>query len=320
MVGASRKTAVRGEGSDRSALATDDGRPTVLLFDRHRAERLAGVDDLPKRLGGSKLLWIDIPEPSEDAARSVVSALDLDDDARRGLASTSRTPSFRDAGRYVHLTIHSPDGNGSHELTEIECLIADNWVVTAHERPVAVLDQFAELASGSGPTGELDGPSFVAALLEWVLNEYSTAFDHLEERLEEVDERAMQGKRRPEDEIEHLVDLRRRAARLRRSLAAHRPLILALTHPELEALGDSTSARRFQALLVRYPAFQSRMISRTMIRMTSRVPAPTYMAFSFLSRATTRAAARLPSRPRRPRWPAQPHRGAQTECPRSAPG
>ena len=257
MVGASRhraRTAVGEAGSDRPPLASDHGRPSVLLFDGDRAERLAGVDDLPKRLGGSKLLWIDIPEPSEDAARSVAAKLDLDEAASRGLASTSQTPSFRDVGRYVHLTIHSPSGNGSHELTEIECLIADNWVVTAHERPVAVLDEFAELASGSGPTGELDGPSFVAALLEWVLNEYSTAFDNLEEELEEVDDRAMQGQRRPEDEIEHLVDLRRKAARLRRSLAAHRPLILALTHPELEALGDSTSARRFQALLARYEA------------------------------------------------------------------
>jgi magnesium transporter len=117
-----------------------------------------------------------------------------------------------------------------------------------------VLDEFAELASGSGPTGEMDGPSFVAALLEWVLNEYSTAFDRLEEELEDVDERAMQGMGQPEEEIEGLVALRRRAARLRRSLAAHRPLLLALTHPELEALGDASSARRFQALLARYEA------------------------------------------------------------------
>ena len=58
-----------------------------------------GVDDLPTRLGGSKLLWIDIPETSEDAARSVAAELDLDEIASRSLASTSQTPSFRDAGR-----------------------------------------------------------------------------------------------------------------------------------------------------------------------------------------------------------------------------
>lgn len=235
-------------------LAPDDAQPSVLLFDRDRAERLAGVDDLPRRLGGSKLLWIDVPGRSQDAARSVAAELDLDEIAARSLTSASQTPSFRDAGRFVHLTIHSPGGSGSDELTEIECLIADNWVVTAHDRPVAVLDEFAELASGSGRTGEMDGPSFVAALLEWVLNEYSTAFDRLEEELEDVDERAMQGMGQPEEEIEGLVALRRRAARLRRSLAAHRPLLLALTHPELEALGDASSARRFQALLARYEA------------------------------------------------------------------
>ena len=64
----------------------------------------------------------------------------------------------------------------------------------------------------------------------------------------------MQGMGRPEEEIERLVGVRRRAARLRRSLAAHRPLLLALTQPELEALGDASSAQRFQALLARYEA------------------------------------------------------------------
>ena len=258
MVGASRSNASAtrdpGAGGDRSTLAPDDGQPSVLLFDGDRAERLAGVDDVPTSLGGSKLLWIDIPETSEDATRSVAAELDLDEIASRSLTSTSQTPSFRDAGRFVHLTIHAPGGNGSDELTEIECLVAENWVVTAHDRPVAVLGEFAELASGSGPTGEMDGPSFVAALLEWVLTEYSTAFDRLEEELEDVDERAMQGMGRPEEEIERLVGVRRRTARLRRSLAAHRPLLLALTHPELEALGDASSAQRFQALLARYEA------------------------------------------------------------------
>jgi magnesium transporter len=247
MVGAQRNEAPR-------ASVGDDGRPTALLFEGERAERLGDFDDLPTRLGGSKLLWIDIPGPSEDALRSVGAQLELDEEALRSLASTAPGPAFRDAGAFVHLTIHSPGGNGSDEVTEVECLIADNWVVTAHDRPVGVLDDFAELASGSGATGELDGPSFAAALLGWVINEYSTAFDRLEEELDDVDERAMRGRRPPEEEIEQLVALRKRAARLRRSLVAHRPLLLALTHPELEDPGDSSSARRFHALLARHEA------------------------------------------------------------------
>jgi magnesium transporter len=39
---------------------------------------------------------------------------------------------------------------------------------------------------------------------------------------------------------------------LRRALAAHRGALVALTHPELEALGDSASGERFQSLFSRY--------------------------------------------------------------------
>ena len=153
----------------------------------------------------------------------------------------------------MHVTVHAPDVE-SDALIEVECLVGANWVVTAHAGPVPVLHDFAELATGSGATGELDGPSFLAALLEWVLNAYAEAFERLEQELEAFDERAMQGRRRPEDEIDQLVELRKRAGRLRRSLAEHRTPLLALTHPELEALGDESSARRFAVLLDRFEA------------------------------------------------------------------
>ena len=42
------------------------------------------------------------------------------------------------------------------------------------------------------------------------------------------------------------------SGKLRRSLVSHRPVLLALAHPELEALGDEDSARRFELLVDRY--------------------------------------------------------------------
>ena len=40
--------------------------------------------------------------------------------------------------------------------------------------------------------------------------------------------------------------------KLRRALAAHRSALVALTHPELEALGDNASGERFQSLFTRF--------------------------------------------------------------------
>ena len=61
-------------------------------------------------------------------------------------------------------------------------------------------------------------------------------------------------KEEPERDIERLVKMRQEVGKLRRALAAHRSALVALTHPELEALGDNVSGERFESLLQRFEA------------------------------------------------------------------
>ena len=172
---------------------------------------------------------------------------------RGQLVSSSERAVFNDYGRYIHVTTYAPCEDEEDELVALECVVGKNWVITAHDRPVAVLQEFADRASGSGDTGVLDGPAFLATLLEWVLGAYSEAFERLEERLEEFDVQAMRGKARSRTSIDS-SPMRRRVGVLRRALAAHRSALTALTHPELEALGDDASGERFQSLLSRFEA------------------------------------------------------------------
>jgi magnesium transporter len=226
---------------------------SAILFDRDEVEELADIDDRPPRLRGSKLLWVDLSERTEESASRVASAFDLADATRDRLASSQGKAVFNDFGRYLHVTTYSPcEGQDEEdELIALECVVGRNWVITAHDRPVAVLEAFSERVSGSGDTGALDGPAFLATLLEWVLGAYSGAFERIEERLEEFDVDAMRGDGKDED-IEKLVGMRRRVGVLRRALAAHRSALVALTHPELEALGNNASGERFQSLLQRF--------------------------------------------------------------------
>ena len=65
---------------------------------------------------------------------------------------------------------------------------------------------------------------------------------------------AMRGQGNADDDIEQLVEMRKEVGVLRRALAGHRSALVALTHPELEALGDHDSGARFESLLARFEA------------------------------------------------------------------
>jgi len=97
--------------------------------------------------------------------------------------------------------------------------------------------------------GALDAPTFVAAIFEWVITSYFRAFEEVETELEELDATVMS--RTPTDvsgDLARLVELRRLVGMLRRGLAPHREVAVALIHPELDALSTDVSAERFAAL------------------------------------------------------------------------
>ena len=224
-----------------------------ILFNRDQVDHLEALAERPRRLRGSQLLWVDLDRDSEEDAEAAAEAFDLDEDTRDHLTTPHERAVFDDHGRYIHITTYAPREDEEGELHAVECIVSENWVITAHDRPISVLEEFAARVSGSGDTGSLNGPAFLAALLEWVLGSYSAAFERIEQRLEDFDVQAMRGEGSEED-IESLIAMRRQVGKLRRALAAHRSALVALTHPELEALGDNNSGQQFESLFTRYEA------------------------------------------------------------------
>ncbi len=160
---------------------------------------------------------------------------------------------FKDFGIYLHMTALTPRPSDRPEITDIdtiECLVGENWILTSHDRPAEVLEEFADLAGGSGDVGHLQGPTFLATILEWVLYEYARAFETIETQLEAFDVDAIKStKMKAEAGIARLVDIRRDVGSLRRSLMTHRRSLAALAHPELGALSNEESAERFANVL-----------------------------------------------------------------------
>jgi magnesium transporter len=222
--------------------------PALVLFDGDQAEELDDLDDAPSRLAKSQLLWVDTAELTAELAERLASALRVDERRAREMLEEG-VHGFHDGYDFVRVSLRAPSSEASSDIARVTCVVGDHWAVTAHDKPVAVLDELAQLAVGSGPIGHLSGPTFLAMLFEWVLNGYSESFEQIEQELEAIDERAMRGLGSAESHIEPLVALLRRTGRLRRDLASHRTALLALTQPELEALGDEQEAERFRRLL-----------------------------------------------------------------------
>jgi magnesium transporter len=223
---------------------------TLFVFDQRESRR---EEDLPAALKGladDALLWVALRDPTEEEAAAVQEALELSDEQAHRLLEQPSQASLVDAGEHMHMTLYvASSEEGEPILRPVECVLGRNWVVTAHEAEIEVLEEFLERAEGGGQVGALDSPSFVAAAVEWVVNSYFRAFEAIEGELEELDAKVMSDiPKSVSDELGRLVELRRSIGTLRRALSPHREVIVALAHPELDLLSTETSAQRFAAL------------------------------------------------------------------------
>ena len=223
---------------------------TIFVFDKRESRREEELRTALEQLGEDALLWLALRDPTEEEVAAVQEAFELSDEQAHRLLEQPSRASLLDSGEHMHVTLYVASGEGSDPvLRPIECVLGPNWVVTAHEAEIEVLEEFRERAEGGGQLGDLDSPSFVAAVVEWVVTSYFRGFEAVESELEELDAKVMSDI--PKSVSEHLarlVELRRSIGTLRRALSPHREVIVALAHPELDLLSTETSAERFAAL------------------------------------------------------------------------
>jgi magnesium transporter len=223
---------------------------TIFVFDEQESRR---EEDLPAALKGlddDAMVWIALRDPTEGEVAAVQEALGLTDKQAQRLLEQPSQATLVDHGEHMHVTLYvASSEEGEPVLRPLECVLGPNWVVTAHEAEIEVLEEFRERAEGSSQVGALDSPSFVAAAVEWVVTSYFRAFEEIEKELEELDARVMSDvPKNVSDDLTRLVELRRAIGTLRRALSPHREVIVALAHPELDLLSTESSAERFDAI------------------------------------------------------------------------
>jgi magnesium transporter len=229
---------------------------SAYLFDQRCGESVEAWQDALSGLTTDQVLWLDLQEAAESEEGEVRAALELrEEDA---FAEADAVPSLVQRKGYLKVnTVAVTDAGdrSSPETVAISCFIGKNWILTAHDSDLAVLNDFRERAEGGGEIGILDAPSFLALLLGWVVTSYLQAFDKVEAELEELDLRVLRSVGKDaEHEIGVLVEIRQRVGRLRRALAMHRDLFAALTEADFDPVSTEDSAKRFAQLAVKTDA------------------------------------------------------------------
>jgi magnesium transporter len=227
---------------------------TAYLFDRRRGAEIEDWAGTVSKLNRNQVLWVNLLDPSGAEEDAIRETFDLRDADRLRLADSDAGAEIEQAMTHIRVTavaVSTAENDPERETVVIDCFIGENWVVSAHQTEIAVLDDFRTLAEGGSELGILDAPSFLATLFEWVVTSYSRAFDDVESQLEEFDVSALRSPgsgRETESQIAKLVEIRARVGRLRRALAPHREVFAALAHPELDLISTDVSAERFGKL------------------------------------------------------------------------
>jgi magnesium transporter len=216
----------------------------VRLYDADGHDReIPLADDLVARLGEHQLLWIDVDGRTATELGEVAAAVGLEDTRVARLATEPTRAHLIQHPDHVHLSLISTEAAPRRAETGeqkpaptphgIDVVAGRNWVVTVHDGPMRALDRIDEATEGETRLGALDAAQFLTEVTDEVLVSYFELVEDFEREIDRLDEAAL--RRRPDDDLlDRIVDMRRRIAQVRRTLAPHRAAFAALARPEME--------------------------------------------------------------------------------------
>jgi magnesium transporter len=184
-----------------------------------------------------QLLWVDVDRHDDDAiVRSVAERLELSHaDVERLAEETGRAKLIRTEDR-LHLTLEAleADDEKPPQLTrrEIDLVAAHNIVLSVHSGPVVALQRFIETLGGETRLGALTAADLLSSLVDEVLIGYYELSELIEREIDDLDQRALHG-RRADDILSAIVSVRRRIGLVRRTLAPHRDALATFSRPEM---------------------------------------------------------------------------------------
>jgi len=206
----------------------------AVLYDANGDDRDLDLTEERPKLDDARLLWIDLDERTPEDLATAAQHLDLERNALRQLASADRQSQVLRLPERVVLRIGAvePDDLDArrHELVIV---VGKNHLMTVHDGPLTAVDEWRSGVGEERDLGRLDAASFAVGLIDAILTIYFREIESIERDIDALDELAVRSQRE-EPFLAAVLKLRRRIARLRRTLVPNREALAPLARPDFE--------------------------------------------------------------------------------------
>jgi Mg2+ and Co2+ transporter CorA len=206
------------------------------------------------KLSARELLWIDLSSPTPDEEQQVTMLLKCEADFLYTADDEKARPRLANYGSRFRLTARAvslESASSKPVPTPLTLIAGPNYVITVHRAGIDFLDELRNREKGDSDIGALSSESFVASLLDWLLNSYFRAVEVLVHDIDRV-EVAILGEKTTPKLLDVLVAARQRVADLRRLLNSHRDVFYGLARPDFMATGRAEAKPHYVALNQHY--------------------------------------------------------------------
>ena len=229
----------------------------ALLYSADAPDREAELEGLDvASLTERQLLWLDLASPTPEECATVARLISAEDRLVCAGPGKHERPGLWNYGHQFRLTataLNLPAAGQKARPLWTTLIAGANYVVSIHEGDVDFFDELRQREKGDTGIGALSAESFVASLLDWLLNGYFQALELLVREIDRV-EVAILSKKDPDSvraQVDLLIQARRRVAEVRRLLISHRDVFYGLARPDFMATETPETRPHFIALNAR---------------------------------------------------------------------
>ncbi len=204
--------------------------------------RACPVEELEERRRQGGWIWLDVEGASPGEVTEIGRAFGFDRIALEDVFEQRQFPKVDEYGDYLLIVLHGLAEAGQRlDTSELDAFVGNEFLVTFRDTKLPGLEWVIENAQHNPVFAEGGPDRMVARLAEAGGRRYLPLLDSLEERIEELEEAAIQA---DPHVIPAVQALRRDVILLRRVLGPQRELLLTLSREGISLIG-SPARRRF---------------------------------------------------------------------------